>query len=146
MQKIRLERITPDDAQAFFDLAHSDEVVPSPIAQFLPSYVQDFKSTREMVNEFAGQHNGRSMHYYMIKDGKLSVGFVSAEFSRVYPKGFYITYFLGEQYRGKHYMSIALDRLFDILSEFNIPCIFEVSDANLPSKHVVEKISITLNL
>lgn len=140
MTRIKLKPIAQTDAKDFYNLAHSDELVPSPIAQFLPSYVQDFESTMEMVGEFVTQHNGRSLHYYMIRAENKSIGFISAEFSRVNPQGFYVTYFLGNKHRGHHYMIEALNLLFKRLEKYELPCIFEVDDSNSESRHIVESV------
>lgn len=141
MSEVYLERITEDDAQDFYNLAHSDVIVPSPMALYLGSYVQDFPSTCEMVKEFANQHDGRLYHYYMIKVSNEPIGFISAEYSRLFLKGLYVTYFLGFQFRGMHYMSIALELLLQNLSTSNLPCIFDVNAENNQSRYVIEKLA-----
>lgn len=138
--KITLERITPEDAKDFFSLAHSEKSGPSQISRFLPSYVQDYASTREMVLDFSRQHDEKWLYYYMIKADENAVGFVSAEYSRLYLRGFYITYFIGNKYRGLHYMSTALDELLKKIECTGLPCIFDIDKENTASRFLIKRL------
>lgn len=143
MSVIILNRITESDATVFFKLAHSDIEAESGIDRFLPSYCQDPQSTKELVKDFSRQHDGRLFHYYMIKVDGNPVGFISAEYTRVYFSGLYVTYFLGYPYRGLHYMRIALDKLFEKVSEsgLELPFIFDINAENTQSRYVIEKLA-----
>ena len=70
--EIILQRLTPNDAEDFYALAHSD----GEISRFLPSYVQDLISTQEMIKDFAEQYDEKWHYYYMIKAHKKNVFFL----------------------------------------------------------------------
>ena len=140
---IKLKQLTANDTKDFYSLVHSDPVEPeeSPMVRFLQSYVQDEKSTKEMIQDFSRQYDGKLYHYYMIQlDGK-SIGFVSAEYSRIFHTGFYVTYFLGKDFRGNGYMETVIELLFEKLAPMGLPCIFDIDANNYPSRTIIEKIA-----
>lgn len=133
---VNLERITPDMARNFWEMA-----TDSGVAKFLPDFVRDYKSTCEMVDEFS-KYDFHRNHAYMIFCDKNPVGFLSAEYSREYG-GFYTCCFTSKKSRGKGIMAKAINSLLDILEAKgleDIPLIFDISEDNFPSIHLAEKL------
>ena len=133
---VNLERITPDMARNFWEMAKDTGV-----AKFLPDFVRDYKSTCEMVDEFS-KYDFHRNHAYMILCDNRPVGFLSAEYSREYG-GFYTCCFTSKKSRGKGIMAKAINSLLDILESKGLedyPLIFDISEDNPPSIRLAEKI------
>lgn len=127
--KIKLERITLDMVNSFWDMASDPQV-----AKFIPGFSIEYWFTYDIVYKFSKLDFKRD-HAYMIFFENQTAGFISSEYKEQYG-GLYTSCFLGKNFRGKGIMYAANKALLDIIKAngfSNIPLVLDINAQNFSS-------------
>lgn len=135
MNKLKLRRFTVEDKEQYYKISSSESV-----KRYFPYYSNSLEEAEEIIDIFL--RSDFYKNYYIAiesEDDKLLVGAIIVE--RINNDVCNIGYFIGEEYQGMGYCTVALTKVLSYLKEQGfVTASFSIETANAGSIKVANKI------